>query len=93
MKSVSHVTNLKHVRSVSYGGTWVLSYRGRRTSISVVYNSAVSATGGRVVYLFWFYIRVCKYKNVVFPEVLHLSEETENVFFGCTVTYDSNVVI
>lgn len=28
-----------------------------------------------------------------FPEVLHVSEEIENVILRCTITYDANLVI
>lgn len=44
MKSVSYVTNLKHVCSINYSGTWMLSYKGGRTSIFVVYNSVINGT-------------------------------------------------
>jgi len=58
MKSMSHITNLKHVYSISYSGTWMLIYKGGHTSISVVCDSVVSGTCGEVLYFFYF-LYVC----------------------------------
>lgn len=62
MKSVSHVTNLKHAGSVNYSGTWMLSF-------SMFCNSVINETQGKVLHFFYVYnmwVLVCKYRNVFF---------------------------
>lgn len=44
MKSVSHVTNLKHACSVNYSSTWMLCTVERSTTIFMVYNSVINET-------------------------------------------------